>query len=120
MERRLALQRLLGLMALGVGTRASFAADTFPNRPIKFIVPYAPGSVVDVQARKMGAPLAQALGKPIIVDNRPGASGTLGVGMGAKAPPDGYTVTVGTSSNLGVAPALGAKITFDPLKDFIL
>jgi len=118
MERRRALQRLLSLAAVAAVTPRASAAEPYPTRPIKLIVPYAPGGVVDVQARKMGAPLAQALGQPIVVDNRPGASGTLGVGIGAKAAPDGYTVTVGTSSNLGVAPALGARITFDPIKDF--
>jgi tripartite-type tricarboxylate transporter receptor subunit TctC len=117
MERRRAIQRLL-VLGLVSGRRPVVAANPYPARPVKVIVPYAAGSVVDVQARKIGAPLAQALGQPVVIDNRPGASGTLGVGMGAKASPDGYTVIVGTSSNLGVAPAVGAKITFDPLKDF--
>jgi tripartite-type tricarboxylate transporter receptor subunit TctC len=73
---------------------------------------------VDVHARKIGPALSQALGQPVIVENRPGASGTLGVGIGASAKPDGYTITFGSSSNLAVTPAFGAKLSYDPLRDF--
>jgi tripartite-type tricarboxylate transporter receptor subunit TctC len=118
MDRREALRNLLALAVVPSLNRPVFAVEPYPTRPIRLIVPYAAGSVTDVYARKMGPPLSQALGQPVVVENRPGASGTLGVGMGAKAPPDGYTVTYGTSSNLAVSPALGAKMDFNPTKDF--
>jgi tripartite-type tricarboxylate transporter receptor subunit TctC len=118
MERRRVLRDMLGAIAVCVGPRIVAAAGDYPSKPIKLIVPYAPGSIVDVQARKIGPPLAGALGQPVVVENRPGASGTLGVGIGAAAKPDGYTITIGTSSNLAVSPAFGLKLSFDPVKDF--
>jgi tripartite-type tricarboxylate transporter receptor subunit TctC len=117
MQRRRILRDVLGLMVLGVAQRALAVAEAYPVRPIKVIVPYAPGSIVDVHARKLAAPLAEGFGQPIIVENRPGASGTLGVGVGVTAKPDGYTVTIGSSSNLAVSPAFGLKLSFDPVKD---
>ena len=120
MDRRHALRSLLalGTVASIDAGRTAFSADPYPSRPIKLIVPYAPGSVVDTQARKLFEPLSKALGQPIVVDNRPGASGTIGVGIGAKARPDGYTITIGSSSNLVVSAALGLQLSFDPLRDF--
>ena len=120
MDRRDALRSFvaLGTVELLAVQRFAWSADAYPTRPIKLIVPYGPGSVVDVQARAIAEALSKALGQPIVVENRPGASGTIGVGIGAKAKPDGYTVTVGTASNLVVSPALGLRVSFDPLKDF--
>lgn len=120
MDRRRALRLLLAsgtLAPINFWGRAA-GADPYPSRPVKIIVPFAPGSVMDVYARKMSDPLSQALGQPVIIENRPGASGTLGVGVGAKARPDGYTVTMGSSSSLAVSPALGVKLSYDPVRDF--
>jgi tripartite-type tricarboxylate transporter receptor subunit TctC len=108
---------LVALAPLNVH-RPVFSADSYPSRPVKLIVPYGPGSVVDVQARAIAEALSKAVGQPIVVENRPGASGTIGVAIGAKAKPDGYTVTIGTASNLVVSPALGLRVGFDALKDF--
>jgi tripartite-type tricarboxylate transporter receptor subunit TctC len=118
MRRRRVLRDLMGIMALGLTQRALAGAGDYPRRPIRLIVPYAPGSIVDVHMRKIGPPLSRNLGQPVIMENRPGASGTLGVGIGARAKPDGYTVTVGSSSNLAVSPAFGVKLNFDPVRDF--
>lgn len=120
MNRRDALRSFvaLGTLELLEVQRLALAADAYPIRPVKLIVPYGPGSVVDVQARAIAEALSKALGQPIVVENRPGASGTIGVAFGAKAKPDGYTITVGTASNLVVSPALGLRVGFDPLKDF--
>lgn len=94
-------------------------ADGYPSRPIRVIVPYSAGSVTDVIARRVLDRLSQGIGQPVVVDNRPGASGTLGLSAGLKAPPDGYTVVVGSTSNVSVAPALGVSGAFDPGKDYV-
>jgi tripartite-type tricarboxylate transporter receptor subunit TctC len=93
-------------------------AQTYPTRLIKIIVPSAPGGIVDVEVRRLAPHLARALGQPVIVDNRPGASNTIGTGVGAKAAPDGYTLTWGTTSPLSIAPVLVPDLPYDPLKDF--
>jgi tripartite-type tricarboxylate transporter receptor subunit TctC len=118
MERRRVLRDLLGIMALGLARRALATPADYPSRAVKLIVPYAPGSIVDVHMRKIGPALSKRLGQPVVIENRPGASGTLGVDIGARAKPDGYTVTIGTSSNLAVSPAFGVKLSFDPIRDF--
>lgn len=97
----------------------SCLAQTYPARPIRVIVPYSAGSVTDVIARRVLDRLSQGIGQPVVVDNRPGASGTLGLTAGLKAAPDGYTLVVGSTSNVSVAPALGVSGTFDPAKDYV-
>ncbi|MGH8649492.1 MAG: tripartite tricarboxylate transporter substrate binding protein [Burkholderiales bacterium] len=85
---------------------------------MRFIVPFAPGGSVDTLARTMGPRLADALGQSIVVDNRPGGNGDIGMMIAAKAPPDGYTILLGYIANLAIAPSLYAKLPFDPLKDY--
>jgi tripartite-type tricarboxylate transporter receptor subunit TctC len=94
------------------------AEDRFPSRPIKIIVPTAAGGVTDVQVRRLSPRLARVLGQPVVIDNRPGASGLLGLNVGLSAAPDGYTLVVGSTSTLAVSPALGVQGRFDPRKDF--
>jgi tripartite-type tricarboxylate transporter receptor subunit TctC len=94
------------------------AEDRFPTRPIKIIVPAAAGGVTDVQVRRLSPRLARVLGQPVVIDNRPGASGLLGLNVGLSAAPDGYTLVVGSTSTLAVSPALGVQGRFDPRKDF--
>ena len=94
------------------------AAQPYPSRPIRMIVPYPPGGSTDPTGRAFGAWLSEALGQPVVIDNRPGAGSTIGHGIGAKATPDGYTILLGTSGGLATSPALGAKLTYDPVKDF--
>ena len=94
------------------------AQDKYPTRPIRLIVPYPPGGSTDPTARAFGAWLTEALGQPVVVDNRPGAGSTIGHGIGAKATPDGYTILLGTSGGLAVSPAFGSKLPYDPVKDF--
>lgn len=119
MDRRHALRTLLavGSLASVMPHQTARSADRYPSRPIKLIVPYAPGSVVDAQVRKLTEVVSRNLGQPIVVENRAGASGTIGVGMGAKAKPDGYTLIAGSSSNLVVSPALGLRVSYDVLRD---
>src|SRR5258706_6785117 len=92
------------------------AADTYPNRPIRFIVPLTAGAGSDTTARSVAQKLGEILGQQVVVDNRPGASGNIGLELAAKSPPDGYTVVLVSASNT-VNPAL-IKIPFDLVRDF--
>ncbi len=94
------------------------AADSFPTRPIRLIVPYAPGGNVDISARIVAPPLAEVLGQTVVVDNRPGAGGNLGASLVARATPDGYTLLVGSSGPLSVNPVIFKNLPYDSLKDF--
>jgi tripartite-type tricarboxylate transporter receptor subunit TctC len=114
--RRPAALLCAGACALGAAGLA--AQPTYPAKPIRIIVPFAPGGPNDVLARLIGAKFTEAWNQPVLVDNRGGAGGTIGAEAGARAAPDGYTLTMGGSSNLTVAPSLYAKLSYDPLKDF--
>src|SRR5258706_8873939 len=92
-------------------------AQPYPSRPIKIIVPYAAGGAVDIVARTIGQPLAEALKQPVIVDNRPGASANIGMEMVAKATPDGYTLLM-ASNGIATNMALFANLAFDGRRDF--
>lgn len=94
------------------------AAENWPVKPVKLIVPSAPGGVADLHARLIADKLSSALGQPIVVDNRPGASGTIGLTVAARAVPDGYTFVIGSTSNLAAAGAMGAPVRYDVQKDF--
>jgi tripartite-type tricarboxylate transporter receptor subunit TctC len=108
---------LLPLM-IAVVTAPAFAADPYPSRPIRVVVPYAPGGNVDISARIIAQPLGEVIGQTVVVDNRPGAGGNLGAGMVAKATPDGYTLLVGSSGPLSVNPVIFKNLPYDSLKDF--
>jgi tripartite-type tricarboxylate transporter receptor subunit TctC len=107
------------LVALALAGAQALAQSPYPNRPIRLIVPYPPGAGTDFTAREVGAQYSRVLGQPVVIDNRAGAAATLGHGLAAKAPPDGYTLLLGTTGGLVSGPALmGSKIPYDPLKDF--
>ncbi|MBY0437565.1 MAG: tripartite tricarboxylate transporter substrate binding protein [Burkholderiales bacterium] len=112
---------LLGAAAL-FNADAAFAqakgADTFPSRPVRMIVPFAPGGPTDIVARLLAQRLGEIWGQTVLIDNRPGAGGNLGVEIAAKAAPDGYTILV-TSSSYLVNPALYEKLRWDPFKSFV-
>jgi tripartite-type tricarboxylate transporter receptor subunit TctC len=107
---------LAGAAALSVAP--SVRAEDFPTKPIKIIVPFAAGSATDVVARGLGARLQEILKQPIIVDDRPGASGQLGATAVATAPADGYTLMMGTNTTNSANGALFKKLSYDPEKDF--
>jgi len=96
---------------------AEAGAQSYPARSVRIISPFAPGGSNDVVARLVGPKLAAALGQPFVVENRPGAGGAVGTEQGAKAAPDGYTLTVVTNATLAIVPAL-RQIPYDPVKDF--
>ena len=93
-------------------------AQPWPNKPIKIIVPFPPGNTVDTQSRLIGPKLTERFGQPVIVENRLGASGMLGMGVVAKAAPDGYTLGAGQGGNLCVLPHTSKNVPYDALKDF--
>ena len=96
------------------------AADDYPVRPIKIIVPYAAGSSADLNAREIAQMATKELKQQIIIDNRPGAGGSIGTEMGVRAAPDGYTVLMVNSVTLGLIPQVIKTTSFDPLKDLVL
>jgi len=106
-------------LLIGVGGIPIAAAQDFPNRPIRIVVPYPPGGNVDITARTVQAALGEALGQQVLVENRPGAGGTTGSAQVAKSPPDGYTLLLGSSGTITNAPAVYKNIAYDPVKDFI-
>ena len=112
------MKKNLVLLALATIVMPVSAAEQFPTRPIRVIVPYAPGGNVDISARIIAPPLGEALGQTIVVDNRPGAGGNLGASLVAKATPDGYTLLVGSSGPLSVNPVIFKNLPYDTLKDF--
>jgi len=93
-------------------------AQKYPDRPIRIVLPFAAGGGVDSVARPLAQKLYVALGRPVIIDNRPGAGGNIGIGMVAKSPPDGYTLLV-MSSNFAINPSLYPNPGYDPYKDFV-
>lgn len=119
-RRRQALARTLGLAAvaaLTLGVHPAFAQDGWPARPIKFVVPFPPGGGTDLIARTVAQELEQQTQWTIIVENRAGAGGNIGVDAVAKSAPDGYTIVIGQTSNLAINPSLHTKLPYDPLKD---
>lgn len=93
-------------------------AQAYPTKPLKLVVPYPPGGSTDQLARAVADRLGQALGQPVIVENKPGANTIIGAETVAKAPPDGYTMFVGSSASLAVNPLLYEKLPYDPKRDF--
>ena len=112
------------VVSLVLGFALAFAAShasaqAWPAKPIKWIVPFAPGGTTDILARTVGDKLAIALGQPVIVENKPGAGGGLGADFVAKAAPDGYTLLGGTISTNAINASLYKDLPYDPVKDFI-
>ena len=92
-------------------------AQTYPAKPIHFVVPFPPSGATDILARMVGAQLEKALGQPVVIENKPGAGGSIGSAYTAKAAPDGYTIQMATTSTHSIGPAL-QKLPYDPEKDF--
>jgi tripartite-type tricarboxylate transporter receptor subunit TctC len=104
------------LMALAAVSAPGLAQ--YPERPIRVIVPFAPGGNVDLTARTITPALAELLGRNVVVDNRGGAGGALGAEIVAGASPDGYTLLVGSTGLLSIAPVINSRLRYDPVKDF--
>ncbi len=110
-----------GKTALGaclVLSSGSALAQTYPSKPVRLVVPFAPGGGIDTIARIIGQRLGEALGQSIVIENRPGAGGLIGFESILKAPADGHTLVMGTISTLAVIPATQSKPSYDPLRDY--
>ena len=106
------------LFSLGCALAATACAQPYPSRPVRFVVPFPPGTTTDVVARLVALRASERLGQPIVVDNRSGASGTIGVETAARAAPDGYTWGLGTTTTHALAHILNPKLGYDPVRDF--
>ncbi|MFL5072705.1 MAG: Bug family tripartite tricarboxylate transporter substrate binding protein, partial [Xanthobacteraceae bacterium] len=114
MLRHVLVAAIIGLAALGEA-----GAQPYPNRPIKMVVPFAPGGA-DVMARLVGDQITMALGQPVVIENRPGgAGGTVGTKFVTTADPDGYTLTLASPGPITVAPAVNKALDYDPLKQLV-
>jgi tripartite-type tricarboxylate transporter receptor subunit TctC len=113
MRRNVIAAALLGALA----ALPAAAQDSYPSRPIRFVVPFAAGGPSDIVARIMAPHMQQTLGQPVVVDNRPGAGGVTGVDVVAKAPPDGYMFGIGSAGALAISPNLGRGTPYDPVRD---
>ena len=101
-----------------LASQAQGRTDAYPDRPVRLIVPFPPGGGTDLVSRTILPAWTALMGQQIVIDNRGGAQGLLGTGLGAKATPDGYTLTIAEIGALAVMPAMAAKVQFDPVKDF--
>lgn len=115
---RLLQRAVLVIATLGGVEHAHAQTAAYPTRPIKLVVPAAPGGGTDVLARLLAKRLSEGLGQVVVIDNRPGAGGVLGSEQVARAAPDGYTILLGTVATHGLAPSLMKAMPYDPVEDF--
>jgi tripartite-type tricarboxylate transporter receptor subunit TctC len=110
-------RQVLASTAAAIAAPAVFAADAWPNKPIRLVVPFPPGGSSDIIARMIGNQLSDALKQPVLVDNKAGANGNLGADYVAKAQPDGYTLLLCDVGALAISPSVYSKLPFDPSKE---
>ena len=115
---RLLPRTLLASVLLAILPAAAMAQGAYPTKPVRLIVAFAPGGSTDIIARLVGQKLSERLGQQVIIDNRGGAGGTIGTDIAAKSSPDGYTLTMGTTSTHVIAPAIFPNVKYDSIKDF--
>lgn len=116
-QRRMAMAVLAA--ACAAATTPAMCAENYPSRPIRLIVPYAPGGPVDVIGRLVAQTLGEVAGHNVYVDNKPGGSGTVGTLAAIHAQPDGYTLLIGSTATISILPSLKADVGYDPLRDLI-
>ena len=109
---------VLGSMVAAPQAAAQGTAAPWPSKPIRFIVPWTPGSGTDLWSRAFAARLQETIGQSVVIDNRGGAGTVIGTEIAAKAPADGYTIYVGGSVSLAISPAIYPKVGYDPVRDF--
>jgi tripartite-type tricarboxylate transporter receptor subunit TctC len=113
------MRAFLSLLFCVAVSTAAFAADPYPTRPIRLLIPFPPAGITDLSGRLVAEGLRAKLGQPVVVENKPGANGVLGLRELLKADPDGYTLMVGNLGSLVINYAIDAKASFDPLKDVV-
>lgn len=112
------MNKTIVLLSLLIAPLAPVAAQSYPAKPVRIVVPFPPGGPTDIVTRLMAAKMTEALGQQIVVDNRGGAGGAIGTEQVAKSAPDGYTLVMGTIGGLAVAKSLNPKLGYDTLRDF--
>jgi len=105
------------VVALLLAAPGLVAAQAYPSKPLRIIIPFPPGGATDIGGRYIAQKLGEAFGQQTVPDNRPGANGTIGLELAAKAPPDGHTLVIGQTGNLAISPGL-TKVNYDPARDF--
>jgi tripartite-type tricarboxylate transporter receptor subunit TctC len=110
---------ILSALALSLVACGASAQQAYPAKPIRLVVPFPPGGGTDILARQVSNKLTERLKWNIVVDNKPGAGGNIGIDAATKSPPDGYTIVIGQTSNLAINPSLYSKLPYDPIKDLI-
>src|SRR5438046_10712505 len=110
--------RVFVLSAFALGFASAALAQPYPAKPIKIVIPFPPGNTMDIMSRLIGPKMTERLGQQVLVENRPGASGMIGLDFVAKAPADGYLIGAGQGGNMVVLPHTSKNIPYDPLKDF--
>ncbi|MFO1313582.1 MAG: tripartite tricarboxylate transporter substrate-binding protein, partial [Burkholderiales bacterium] len=114
------MKKTLALLAMALAAVAlaqTAVAQTYPAKTIHLVVPFPPGGAADLTTRTIGQKLSESMGQPVVVENKPGANGVLGIDSVAKSPPDGYTILLTDRGSLTVNPWLYQKLPFDPVKD---
>lgn len=109
--------KLFTALALVLAAHHALAQGTYPDKPVRLIIPFAPGGAGDFVGRIVGAKLAEVMGQPMVIDNRPGASGFLGLEAGAASKPDGYTLILGNNGAVVISPAVYTTSTLRPTRD---
>ena len=112
------MKRLAAFLA-SLALAGAALAQSYPSRPVKVVVPWPPGQATDIAARMLAMKLQEVLGQPFVIDNRPGAGGSLGTAVAATSPADGYTLLAASSGPISIMPSL-QKLPYEPLKDFVL
>ena len=112
------MRAAVALMLCAAARSPAGAGESYPSKPVRVLAPFPAGSGVDIVARMIGAPLSGAVGQSVVVDNRPGANGTIACELAARSAPDGYTLLLGNASTLAMAPGLYPRIAYDPVKSF--
>jgi len=113
------LMKALCLLCACLGALGPVQAQTYPTKPVRLIVPFPAGGATDLFARTLSQKISEKLGQTVVVENRPGAGGTLGADLAAKATPDGYTLLLSTSSTHSIGPNLNPRMPYDAVRDFI-
>ena len=116
--RRLSLAAVPALLC-GAFAAPAMASDKWPERPIRLVVNFAPGGAADVMGRAISPTMSQVLGQSVVVDNKPGANGNIGIGETVRAPKDGYTLLLSSGGGISINPMIYSKLPFNPEKDLI-
>ncbi|HEX2825241.1 MAG TPA: tripartite tricarboxylate transporter substrate binding protein [Burkholderiales bacterium] len=110
--------RILAAAFAAMWVAGGASAAEYPTKPVRFVVPFAPGGSTDTLARTLGTKLSDGLGHQVVIDNRAGGNGNIGMEIVANAPPDGHTIVLGYIANVAIGPSLYSKLPFDPVKDY--